>query len=297
MSSTDWIVLLATLGIIVVYGSLQSRKQRTLDQFLLGNQDTSWWKVGFTVMATQASAITFISTTGQGYSDGMRFVQFYFGLPLAMIVICTSFIPRFYKLKVFTAYEYLEQRFDLKTRSFAATIFLLQRGLAAGITLYAPSIILSSVFHWDLQWTHVFSGLAVIAYTVSGGAQAVTRTQLGQLLVILLGMVFIFFHMLEALPQGYGMSDAARIASWTGKMDSVQFELNVSDRYNFWAGIGGGFFLALAYFGTDQSQVQRYLGARSVTESRWGLILNGILKIPCRHLFFSAGIAFCCVPI
>ncbi|MCC6752647.1 MAG: sodium:solute symporter [Saprospiraceae bacterium] len=290
MSSADWIVLLATLGIIIIYGARQSRKQHSLNQFLLGNQNTSWWKVGFTVMATQASAITFISTTGQGYSDGMRFVQFYFGLPLAMIVICASFIPRFYQLKVFTAYEYLEQRFDLKTRSFAAAIFLLQRGLAAGITLYAPSIILSSVFHWDLQWTHVFSGLAVIAYTVSGGAQAVTRTQLGQLLVILLGMVFIFFHMLEALPQGYGVSAAARIASWTGKMDAVQFELNAADRYNFWAGIGGGFFLALAYFGTDQSQVQRYLGARSVAESRWGLILNGILKIPMQAFILFCGV-------
>jgi SSS family transporter len=290
MSVSDWLVLCCTIGFIVIYGTLKSRKQEHLKDYILGNQSSSWWKVGFAVMATQASAITFISTTGQGFSDGLRFVQFYFGLPLAMIVICITFIPIFYKLKVFTAYEYLEQRFDLKTRTFASLIFLIQRGLAAGITLYAPSIILSSILGWNLQWTHIMSGLLVILYTVSGGSKAVTRTQLLQLTVIFTGMVFIFCFMIYSLPPDIQFTDALQIASWSGKMQAINFNLDFNDRYNFWSGIGGGFFLALAYFGTDQSQVQRYISGKNTSESKMGLIMNGILKIPMQIFILLCGV-------
>ncbi|MBK8955463.1 MAG: sodium:solute symporter [Saprospiraceae bacterium] len=290
MSTADWIVLTLVLGFIIVYGIVKTRKQKDLNEFILGDQSNRWWMVGFTVMATQASAITFISTTGQGFSDGLRFVQFYFGLPLAMIVICISFIPRFYQLKVYTAYEYLEQRFDYKTRTLAAIIFLIQRGLAAGITLYAPSIILSTVFGWNLQWTHVISGIGVIIYTVSGGSTAVTKTQLQQLFVIFAGMVFIFFYMLEDLPDAINFSDSLEIASWSGRMEAVDYSLHFNDRYNLWAGLTGGFFLALAYFGTDQSQVQRYLAGKNISESRMGLIMNGILKIPMQVFILLCGV-------
>ncbi|MBK9107840.1 MAG: sodium:solute symporter [Saprospiraceae bacterium] len=290
MSTLDWIVLLGVLGLIVIYGVLKTRKQNSLQEFILGDQTSQWWMVGFTVMATQASAITFISTTGQGFSDGLRFVQFYFGLPLAMIVICISFIPRFYHLKVLTAYEYLEQRFDYRTRTFAAIIFLIQRGLAAGITLYAPSIILSTVFGWNLQWTHIISGIGVILYTVSGGAAAVTKTQLQQLFVIFAGMVFIFYYMLNELPVHINFVDTLEIASWSGRTEAVDFSLDFNNRYNFWAGITGGFFLALAYFGTDQSQVQRYLAGKNIKESRMGLIMNGILKIPMQVFILLCGV-------
>ncbi len=290
MSWIDWLVLTGSIGFIVLYGMYKSKKQENLNEYLLGNQDTQWWKVGFAVMATQASAITFISTTGQGYSDGMQFVQFYFGLPLAMLVICITFIPKFYQLKVLTAYEYLETRFDLKTRTFAAVIFLIQRGLAAGITLYAPSIILSALFDWNLQWTHVISGILVILYTVSGGARAVTQTQLQQLAVILIGMLFIFFFMLNALPQDIQFMDALQIAAWEGRTQAINLNLDFSNRYNLWAGLTGGFFLALAYFGTDQSQVQRYISGKNIRESRMGLIMNGILKIPMQVFILLCGV-------
>jgi SSS family solute:Na+ symporter len=290
MNVYDWLVLVCTIGFIVIYGIIKTRKQADLQDFILGDQSSSWWKVGFAVMATQASAITFISTTGQGFSDGMRFVQFYFGLPLAMIVICVTFIPLFYKLKVFTAYEYLEQRFDARTRTFAAIIFLIQRGLAAGITLYAPSIILSSIFGWNLQWTHIIAGLVVIMYTVSGGSKAVTQTQLHQLAVIFIGMVFIFWYILNAMPPEIGFTDALTIAGWSDKMEAVSFKLDFSNRYNIWSGIFGGFFLALAYFGTDQSQVQRYISGKNITESRMGLIMNGLLKIPMQVFILLCGV-------
>lgn len=290
MSWIDWLVLIGSIGFIVIYGLYKTKKQANLNDYLLGNQDTNWWKVGFAVMATQASAITFISTTGQGFSDGMQFVQFYFGLPLAMIVICITFIPKFYQLKVFTAYEYLENRFDLKTRTFAAIIFLIQRGLAAGITLYAPSIILSALFDWNLQWTHIISGVLVILYTVSGGAKAVTQTQLQQLAVILIGMLFIFFYMIYSLPSSINFYDALEIASWEGRTNALSFKLEYNNRYNFWAGIAGGFFLALAYFGTDQSQVQRYISGKNIQESRMGLIMNGILKIPMQIFILLCGV-------
>jgi len=290
MSWIDWLVLIGSIGFIVIYGIYKSKQQADLNDYLLGNQDTNWWKVGFAVMATQASAITFISTTGQGFSDGMQFVQFYFGLPLAMIVICITFIPKFYQLKVFTAYEYLENRFDLKTRTFAAIIFLIQRGLAAGITLYAPSIILSALFDWNLQWTHIISGVLVILYTVSGGAKAVTQTPLQQLAVILFGLLFFFFYMIYSLPSSVNFYDALEIASWEGRTNALSFKLDYNNRYNFWAGIAGGFFLALAYFGTDQSQVQRYISGKNIQESRMGLIMNGILKIPMQIFILLCGV-------
>ncbi|HEX5625648.1 MAG TPA: sodium:solute symporter [Saprospiraceae bacterium] len=290
MGIYDWLVLTGTIGFILLYGLIKTRKQESLDDYILGEQSSSWWKVGLAVMATQASAITFISTTGQGFSDGMQFVQFYLGLPLAMIAICITFIPMFYKLKVLTAYEYLEQRFDLRTRTFASVIFLIQRGLAAGITLYAPSIILSSIFDWNLQWTHIISGLVVILYTVTGGSRAVTVTQLQQMAVILIGMVCIFTYILYSLPSGVGFTDALTIAGWTGKTEALSFDLDFNNRYNFWAGITGGFFLALAYFGTDQSQVQRYISGKNMTESRMGLIFNGILKIPMQVFILLTGV-------
>lgn len=290
MSLQDWVVMLSVLGGIVIYGAWKTKQENSLSQFILGDQTNTWWKVGFAVMATQASAITFISTTGQGFTDGLRFVQFYFGLPLAMIVICITFIPRFYKMGVYTAYEYLEHRFDLRTRLLAALIFLIQRGMAAGITLYAPSIILSTLFDWNLQWTHIISGTAVILYTVSGGANAVTKTQLQQLLVIFIGMVFIFVYMLFNLPPSIHFSDILELSSKSGKMEAVDFSLNFETRYNFWAGITGGFFLALAYFGTDQSQVQRYLSGKNISESRMGLLMNGILKIPMQVMILFCGV-------
>jgi solute:Na+ symporter, SSS family len=290
MNTVDWIVLIATIGFIVIYGIYKTQKQHNLEEYILGDQSSNWWKVGFAVMATQASAITFISTTGQGFSDGMRFVQFYFGLPLAMIVICISFIPIFYKLKVLTAYEFLEQRFDAKTRSFAAFIFLIQRGLAAGITLYAPSIILSSIFGWNLQWTHVVSGILVIVYTVTGGSRAVTQTQLHQLAVVFTGMLFIFWYIMNSMPDQVSFTDALTIAGWSGRMEAISFDLDFNDRYNIWSGIAGGFFLALAYFGTDQSQVQRYISGKNINESRMGLIMNGILKIPMQVFILLCGV-------
>jgi len=290
MSWIDWFVLIGVLGFIAIYGWYKSRAQSGLRDFVVGDHSSVWWKVGLTVMATQASAITFISTTGQGFSDGLRFVQFYFGLPLAMWVIMFYFIPAFYKLKVLTAYEYLEQRFDLKTRLFAAIIFLIQRGLAAGITLYAPSIILSSVLGWNLELTQVLAGILVIFYTVSGGAKAVTVTQIQQMAIILIGMVFVFVFLLYSFPESFGFWDALTLAGSAGRMEAVDFNLDFSNRYNVWAGITGGFFLALAYFGTDQSQVQRYLSGKNIKESQMGLLFNGLVKIPMQIFILLCGV-------
>ncbi|MBK9270061.1 MAG: sodium:solute symporter [Saprospiraceae bacterium] len=290
MSVFDWIVLLAVLGFIAIYGWYRTRKQSDLRDFVVGDNSSVWWKVGLTVMATQASAITFISTTGQGFSDGLRFVQFYFGLPLAMWVIMFYFIPAFYKLKVLTAYEYLEQRFDLKTRLFAAFIFLIQRGLAAGITLYAPAIILSSVLGWNLQLTQVLVGILVIFYTVGGGAKAVTVTQIQQMAIILIGMVFVFVFLLYSFPESFDFWDALSLAGNAGRMEAIDFNLDFNNRYNVWAGITGGFFLALAYFGTDQSQVQRYLSGKNIRESQMGLFFNGLVKIPMQIFILLCGV-------
>ena len=251
-----------------------------MDNYILGGKEAKWATVGLSVMATQASAITFLSTPGQAFHDGMGFVQFYFGLPIAMVIICIVFIPIYHRLKVYTAYEYLETRFDLKTRTLAAILFLIQRGLAAGITIYAPAIILSTILGWDLYTLIVVIGVLVIIYTVSGGTKAVNVTQKQQMAVIMLGMFVAFYLILSYLPDGVGFVDSLKIAGASDKLDVLDFSFDFKSRYTFWSGITGGLFLSLAYFGTDQSQVQRYLSAKSIKESQMGLIMNGILKVP-----------------
>lgn len=290
MSLLDWTILSSTLLFIVLYGIWKSRGSRDINQYLRGNQEAKWWTIGLSVMATQASAITFLSTPGQGYADGMRFVQFYFGLPIAMVILCVTFIPIYYKLKVYTAYEFLEGRFDLKTRSLAAFLFLIQRGLGAGITIYAPAIILSTILGWNLNWTNFVIGMLVITYTVSGGTRAVNVTHKYQMLVIFLGMFTAFFLLISYLPEGVSFIDSLKVAGATGKLQTVDFSFDWNNRYTFWSGITGGLFLMLAYFGTDQSQVQRYLSGRSITESRLGLIFNGLLKIPMQFFILLVGI-------
>ena len=289
MNVLDWIVLGGTLLFIVGYGVWKTRGSKNVDDYVRGGNDAKWWTIGLSVMATQASAITFLSTPGQAFHDGMGFVQFYFGLPLAMIVICLVFIPIYKKLKVFTAYEMLEGRFDLKTRTLTAILFLIQRGLAAGITIFAPSIILSAVLGWDLKTLNIIIGILVIAYTVSGGTKAVSVTQKQQMFIIMVGMFFAFFFILGSLPTGVTFTEALKIAGANNKLEILDFTLDTNNRYTFWSGITGGFFLALAYFGTDQSQVQRYLSGKSVRESQLGLIFNGILKIPMQFFILLVG--------
>ncbi len=290
MSTLDWIVLTGTLLFIVGYGVWKTRGSRDVQDYVLGGKQAKWWTIGLSVMATQASAITFLSTPGQAFHDGMGFVQFYFGLPLAMIVICMVFIPLYHKLKVFTAYEFLERRFDLKTRTLAAILFLIQRGLAAGITIFAPSIILSAVLGWNLRTLNIIIGILVIIYTVSGGTKAVNVTQKQQMFVIFLGMFMAFFFILGYLPTDIDFTKAMKVAGATGKLNILDFELNTTSRYTFWSGITGGLFLALSYFGTDQSQVQRYLSGKSVRESQLGLIFNGLLKIPMQFFILLVGV-------
>ncbi|WP_431123835.1 sodium:solute symporter [Flagellimonas flava] len=289
MGILDWIVLGSTLLFIVVYGVWKTRGSKNVEDYVLGGNDAKWWTIGLSVMATQASAITFLSTPGQAFHDGMGFVQFYFGLPLAMIVICLVFIPIYRKLKVYTAYEMLEGRFDLKTRSLTAILFLVQRGLAAGITIFAPSIILSAVLGWDLRTLNIIIGILVIIYTVTGGTKAVSVTQKQQMFIIMVGMFFAFFFILGSLPNGVSFGEALKIAGANNKLQILDFSLDTNNRYTFWSGITGGFFLALAYFGTDQSQVQRYLSGESVRESQLGLIFNGIFKIPMQFFILLVG--------
>lgn len=289
MSTLDWVVLFGTLLAIVAYGVWKTRGTKSAESYLRGSGDTKWWAIGLSIMATQASAITFLSTPGQAYTEGMRFVQFYFGLPIAMIIISVFFLPIYYKLKVYTAYEYLETRFDLKTRMLAAFIFLVQRGLAAGITIYAPSIILSTLLGWDLRATNVVIGILVIVYTVSGGTEAVTQTQKTQMAVMMGGMILAGILVLNSLPTGVGLTDALHVAGKLGKLDVVDFKFDPSDRYNFWSGIIGAVFLFLSYFGTDQSQVQRYLSGKSLKESRLGLMMNGLLKVPMQFIILFIG--------
>ncbi len=289
MALLDWIILGSTLIFIVAYGVWKTRGNNSVDDYVRGGDDVKWWTIGLSVMATQASAITFLSTPGQAFHDGMGFVQFYFGLPLAMIVICLVFIPIYKKLKVFTAYEMLEGRFDLKTRTLTALLFLVQRGLAAGITIFAPSIILSAVLGWDLRTLNIIIGISVIIYTVSGGTKAVSVTQKQQMFIIMLGMFFAFFFILGALPTDISFDKALKIAGANNKLNILDFSFDTNNRYTFWSGITGGFFLALAYFGTDQSQVQRYLSGRSVKESQWALIFNGIFKIPMQFFILLVG--------
>lgn len=290
MNYLDWSILFATLAFIVIYGVLKTRGQRNLNDYFRGDSKSPWWLIGVSVMATQASAITFISTPGQAFDDGMRFIQFYFGLPIAIIVICVWFIPIFHKLKVYTAYQFLENRFDLKTRTLAAGLFLVQRGLAAGITIYAPSIILSSFLGWDLTYTNIGIGILVILYTVSGGTRAVSQTQKQQMFVIMCGMGIAFYLALDGMPSSFDFSDKWQIAKNAGKINLIDLTLNPNNRYNLWSGLAGGFFLALSYFGTDQSQVARYLSGKNLREMRLGLIFNGILKIPMQFFILLCGV-------
>ena len=290
MQQLDWIVLSATLLFIVFYGVWKTKGSKNVEDYILGNNETPWYVVGLSVMATQASAITFLSTPGQAYHDGMGFVQFYFGLPIAMVVICVTFIPIYHRLKVFTAYEYLEQRFDLKTRSLAALLFLIQRGLGTGLTIYAPAIILSALLGWNLTLMNIIIGVLVIIYTFGGGTKAVNVTQKQQMFVIMSGMFITFFLILHLLPNDMTFSNALHIAGANHKMDIVDFSLDPETRYTFWSGITGGFFLALSYFGTDQSQVGRYLSGKSIRESQMGLIMNGFLKVPMQFFILLIGV-------
>ena len=290
MSSIDWIVLIVTISFIVFYGIQKTKKFNTIKDHLKGGGSANWLTVGLSVMATQASAITFLSTPGQAYDEGMGFVQFYFGLPLAIIVICMVFIPIYHKLKVYTAYEYLEQRFDRKTRTLAAILFLVQRGLAAGITIFAPAIILSTILGWDLKLLNLSIGLIVIIYTVSGGTKAVSITQKQQMFVILSGMIVAFMIIVNSFPSNVDIIDALKVAGVGGKMEIIDFSFDVEKKYTFWSGITGGFFLALSYFGTDQSQVQRYLSGKSVKESQLGLMFNAVLKIPMQFFILLTGV-------
>lgn len=289
MSAIDWAVLGITLLSIVLYGVWKSRGTKNIEGFLLADKELPWYQVGLSVMATQASAITFLSAPGQAYSDGLRFVQFYFGLPLAMVVLCITFIPIFRKLNVYTAYEYLESRFDVKTRALTAFLFLLQRGLSTGITIYAPAIILSTILHVDVLYTTLFNGGIVILYTVYGGTKAVSYTQMFQMAIIFAGLFMAAYMVVHLLPEGVGFTDALHIAGKMDKLNAIDTRFDLNNKYNIWSGIIGGFFLQLSYFGTDQSQVGRYLTGKSVTESRLGLLMNGLVKIPMQFLILLIG--------
>ncbi|REE79751.1 SSS family transporter [Lutibacter oceani] len=290
MEQLDWIILIGTLLFIVSYGAYKTKGSKNVTDYIKGGSNAKWWTIGLSVMATQASAITFLSTPGQAFHSGMGFVQFYFGLPIAMVVICLVFIPIYHRLKVFTAYEYLETRFDLKTRSLAAILFLVQRGLAAGITIFAPAIILSAVLGWDLTTLNILIGTLVIIYTVSGGTKAVSVTQKQQMAVIFGGMFVAFYLIVSYLPADISFSKALKIAGASGKMNVLDFSFNLDNRYTFWSGIIGGSFLALSYFGTDQSQVQRYLSGKSIKEMQLGLIFNGLLKVPMQFFILLVGV-------
>ncbi|MCA9540234.1 MAG: sodium:solute symporter [Myxococcales bacterium] len=290
MSAIDWTVLVGTLAFIAVYGVWKTRNVSTARGYLRGDDSLRWPTIGLSIMATQASAITFLSTPLQCYLDGMGFVQFYFGLPLAMVVICVVFVPIYYRLEVFTAYEYLERRFDVRVRVLAATLFMIGRGLAAGISIYAPAIILSTVLGWSLEATNVVLGAVVILYTVSGGTQAVSQTQKQQMVVILAGLFIAAIVIANRLPDDVSIGGATALAGALGRINAVDFGFDLDSRYNLWSGLAGGFFLALSYFGTDQSQVQRYLGGQSVAHSRLGLLFNGVLKIPMQFVILFIGV-------
>ncbi len=286
----DWIVLGGTLLFIVGYGTWKTRQQRDLNSYLRGGQDAKWFTIGLSVMATQASAITFLSTPGQAFESGMGFLQFYMGLPLALIIVCAFFIPIFYKLNVYTAYEYLEQRFDLKTRLLTAGLFLIQRGLAAGITIYAPAIVLSSVLGWNLNYTNIVIGVLVIIYTVSGGTKAVSLTQKWQMGVIMAGMFYAFYTIVDHLAPHLSFMEAVAAAGEHGKMEIIDLKVDLNERYTLWSGLTGGLFLALSYFGTDQSQVQRYISGSNIKQSRMGLMFNAVLKIPMQFFILLTGV-------
>lgn len=289
MSWIDWSVLISTLFIIVAYGSWKTRKQTNINGYLKGNSE-NWVTIGLSIMATQASAITFLSTPGQAYESGMGFIQFYFGLPIAMILISIFFLPIYYRLNVFTAYQYLEERFDVRVRSFTSFLFLISRGLAAGITIYAPSIILSTLLGWNLQLTCLVIGGLVIVYTVSGGSRAVSLTQKWQMGVIMAGMFFAFYFVLQSFPSSMSFSEGVDIAGSLGKMEIINLSPDITNRYTLLSGLTGGVFLFLSYFGTDQSQVQRYLGGKTLKESRLGLMFNGLVKIPMQFFILFIGV-------
>jgi SSS family transporter len=294
MSRLDWIVLIVTLFGIVVYGLYKSRTTKNMDGYFLCNRSMPWYLILLSIMGTQASAITFLSAPGQAFTDGMRFVQYYFGLPIAMVILCITFVPLYSRLKVFTAYEFLEQRFDLKTRTFTSSLFLLSRGLSTGVSIYAPSIILSSLFGWDIFWTNIFMGGLLIIYTVSGGAKAVAYTQQIQLIIIFIGMLVTGYWMIHLLPSGMGFMDALKISGAGGKMNVITTGFTAKgfdwkDRYNIISGVIGGFFLALSYFGTDHSQVGRYLTAKDDKASKTGLLMNGIVKVPMQFFILLLG--------
>lgn len=290
MSAIDWIVLFATLLLIVIYGIYKSRGISNIDGYLRGDRSLPWYNVGLSVMATQASAITFLSAPGLGYSSGMSFVQFYFGLPLAMIVLCVTFVPIFNKLNVFTAYEFLEKRFDINTRALTAFLFLIQRGVSTGITIFAPSIILSSILHIDITATTLLIGGVVIVYTAYGGTKAVSYTQLLQMSIIFAGLLAAGVMVIHLLPQQIGLNEALHIAGKSGKTNAIDLNFNLNNQYTVWTGLIGGFFLQLSYFGTDQSQVGRYLTGASIKESRMGLLMNGLLKIPMQFCILLIGV-------
>jgi SSS family transporter len=290
MALLDWLILSGTLLFIVGYGYWKTQRSKNVEEYILGGRQAKWWTVGISVMATQASAVTFLSTPGQAFHDGMGFVQFYFGLPLAMIIICMIFVPIYHKLNVYTAYEFLENRFDLKTRTLTAILFLIQRGLAAGITIYAPAIVLSVVLGWNVKTLNIIIGILVIIYTVSGGSRAVSVTQKQQMFVIMVGMFAAFFLIMSYLPDDLTFGKALKIAGANEKLNILDFSLDTKKRYTFWTGITGGLFLALAYFGTDQSQVQRYLSGKSIRQSQLGLLFNGLLKVPMQFFILLVGV-------
>jgi solute:Na+ symporter, SSS family len=290
MNYLDWIVLAGTIAFIVIYGTLKTRQTSTVEGYLRADNSMKWWMIGISIMATQASAVTFLSTPGQAIEDGMRFLQFYFGLPIAMVIISVTFVPIYYRLKVYTAYEYLENRFDLKSRILAATLFLILRGLSVGITLFAPSLVLSTILHWSITATTILIGTLVIIYVVSGGTKAVSLTQRYQMAVIMGGMILAGILAYKLLPSGVSFSDTINVAGELGKLNLVNLNYDITDRYNIWSGLIAGTFLFLSYFGTDQSQVARYLGGTSVTESRMGLLFNGLLKIPMQFVILFIGV-------
>ena len=290
MTPLDWAVLFGTLAGFVAYGTWRGRGARDLEGYLLAGRSLSSPAVALSVMATQASAITFLSTPGQGFVDGLRFVQFYFGLPLAMVVLCVTAIPAYRRLRVFTAYEYLESRFDSKTRTLAAALFLIQRGLAVGLTIYAPALVLSVLLGWEVRWTCVLLGGLVVLYTTWGGSKAVSHAQVLQFLIILGAIALAFGLILARLPAGVGWLDATAIAGRLGRLNAVNPAFDPNDRYNLWSGLIGGFFLQLSYFGTDQSQVGRYLTGRTTAESRLGLLFNGLFKVPMQFAILALGV-------
>ncbi len=290
MQNIDWFVLVFTLLVIVVYGTIKTRGAVTANEYIKAGNSAKWWTIGLSVMATQASAITFLSTPGQAYNDGLGFVQFYFGIPIAIVVVCTVFMPIYHKLKVYTAYEFLESRFDLKTRSLTALLFLIQRSLSAGITIFAPAIILSTVLGWDLLTLNIIIGSLVIIYTVSGGTKAVNYTQKYQMGIILFGLITVLYIIISLLPDNINLDNALKIASVNSKMEVLNFSFDLENRYTVWSGILGGTFLMMSYFGTDQSQVQRYLSGKSLKEMQLGMIFNGLFKIPMQFFILFIGV-------